>query len=68
MIVVLIDPSGERTMFPSRGACEQLDAVDPAWLDDMEMLHVTAYSFECGTTAGRRARPPSTWSGPPRGG
>jgi sugar/nucleoside kinase (ribokinase family) len=50
MIVVLIDPSGERTMFPSRGASEQLDAVDPAWLHGIELLHLTAYSFASGTT------------------
>lgn len=51
MIVVLIDRQGERVMFPSRGACAHLQALDPAWLDDLEILHVTAYSFESGTTA-----------------
>ena len=51
MIVVLIDRKGERVMFPSRAACTQLEALDPAWLDDLEILHVTAYSFEGGTTA-----------------
>ena len=50
MIVVLIDPDGERTMFPSRGASEQLTAVDPAWLEGVELLHLTAYSFASGTT------------------
>ncbi len=51
MIVVLIDSKGERVMFPSRGACAQLEPIDPAWLDDLEILHITAYSFEGGSTA-----------------
>lgn len=51
MIVVLIDTDGERVMFPSRGASAQLEAIDPAWLDDLDILHVTGYSFEGGSTA-----------------
>lgn len=51
VIVVLIDESGERLMFPSRGACAHLEALDPTWLDDLEILHLTAYSFEGGSTA-----------------
>lgn len=51
MIVVLIDEHGERLMFPSRGASARLEAIDPEWLDDIELLHITAYSFEGGTTA-----------------
>jgi len=51
MIVVLIDRQGERMMFPSRGASAHLEALDPTWLDDIEILHVTAYSFEGGSTA-----------------
>jgi sugar/nucleoside kinase (ribokinase family) len=51
-IVVLVDPSAERVMFPSRGACAMLGAVDPSWLDDLEILHVTAYSFDGGNTPG----------------
>lgn len=51
MIVVLIDEElGERHMFPSRGASARLEAIDPAWLDDLEILHVTGYSFESGST------------------
>jgi sugar/nucleoside kinase (ribokinase family) len=50
-IVVLVDPDGERTMFPARGASAQLREVDPSWLDDVEMLHVTAYSLDGGSTA-----------------
>jgi len=51
MIVLLIDEQGERTMFPSRGANLHLSAIDPDWLEDLEVLHVTAYSFESGPTA-----------------
>ena len=51
MIVLLIDEQGERTMFPSRGANAHLTTIDPAWLEDLEILHVTAYSFESGSTA-----------------
>lgn len=51
VIVVLIDEHGERTMFPSRGANTALGPVESAWLDDLEVLHVTAYSFESGSTA-----------------
>jgi sugar/nucleoside kinase (ribokinase family) len=51
MIVVLIDQAGERVMFPSRGASLQLESVDPAWLDGLDILHVTAYSFDGGSTA-----------------
>lgn len=50
-IVLLIDEHGERTMFPSRGASALLEPIDPSWLDDLEILHVTAYSFEASPTA-----------------
>lgn len=49
-IVVLIDHSGERLMFPSRGANTMLEAMDPSWLHDLEVLHITAYSFDGGST------------------
>lgn len=51
MIVLLVDEHGERTMFPSRGANANLTAIEPSWLEDLEVLHLTAYSFEAGTTA-----------------
>lgn len=50
MIVVLVDDRGERTMFPSRGANCLLEPVEPAWLEELELLHVTAYSFQSGST------------------
>lgn len=50
MIVILVDERGERTMFPSRGANALVAPVDEAWLEGLELLHVTAYSFQAGTT------------------
>lgn len=50
MIVVLIAPDGERTMYPSRGASEQLQTIDPDWLTGLDLVHVTAYSFASGST------------------
>jgi sugar/nucleoside kinase (ribokinase family) len=52
MIVILVDERGERTMYPSRGANCLLAPVDPSWLDGLELVHVTAYSFQSGTTVG----------------
>lgn len=52
IIVLLIDEQGERTMFPSRGANSRLAPIARDWLDDLEILHVTAYSFEQEPTAG----------------
>lgn len=56
IIVVLIDERGERVMFPSRGANAMLQPIDPGWLDGVELLHVTAYSFEGGTAADAAAQ------------
>jgi sugar/nucleoside kinase (ribokinase family) len=50
-IVVIIEQEGERLMFPSRGSSAMLEEVDPAWLDDLQIIHITAYSFDGGTTA-----------------
>lgn len=44
-IVVIVGPDGERTMFPDRGACAELDAPDRAWLDGLAALHVPLYSL-----------------------
>lgn len=51
-IVLQIDMSGERNMFPSRGASALLHEVDSSWLEGVDVLHITAYSFE---TDGPRA-------------
>lgn len=47
-IVILIDETGERTMLPQRGASVLLQDVSDAWLEDLEILHVPAYSFDGG--------------------
>jgi sugar/nucleoside kinase (ribokinase family) len=51
-IVVLVDAAGERTMLTDRGACADLADPDPAWLDDLSVLHVPMYSFTGGALAG----------------
>jgi sugar/nucleoside kinase (ribokinase family) len=51
MIVLLVDEHGERTMFPSRGANAHLTPIDPVWLEDLEVLHLTGYSFETAPAA-----------------
>ena len=49
-IVVIVEPDGERTMYPSRGASAMLEAVDPEWLQAIELLHVPAYGLFGGST------------------
>jgi sugar/nucleoside kinase (ribokinase family) len=44
-VAVLVEPGGERTMFPDRAAAAELEAITPAWLDGIRWLHVTAYSL-----------------------
>jgi sugar/nucleoside kinase (ribokinase family) len=44
-IVVLVDPSGERTMLADRAACIELSDPDPAWLDGLHTLHIPYYSL-----------------------
>jgi sugar/nucleoside kinase (ribokinase family) len=44
-IVVLVDRSGERTMFPDRGAAGEMDDVPEDWLESLRLLHATSYSF-----------------------
>ncbi|UOQ89915.1 PfkB family carbohydrate kinase [Agromyces endophyticus] len=45
-VVVIVDPAGERTMFPDRGASALLDGVEPDWLHGASWLHVPSYGFE----------------------
>lgn len=45
-VVVIVDPAGERTMFPDRGASALLESPDPALLADVGLLHVPSYGFE----------------------
>lgn len=44
-VVVLLGAGGERTMLTDRGACAELDGFEPAWLDDLAILHVAGYSL-----------------------
>lgn len=44
-VVVLIEPDGERTMFPDRGASTQLAEPHPEALHNAGWLHVPAYSL-----------------------
>ena len=44
-VVVLLGTDGERTMLTDRGACAELDGFEPAWLDDLAILHVAGYSL-----------------------
>jgi sugar/nucleoside kinase (ribokinase family) len=44
-VVVLVDRTGERTMFPDRAAAAELSDVPTEWLESLTMLHATSYSF-----------------------
>jgi sugar/nucleoside kinase (ribokinase family) len=61
-IVILVEPGGERTMVPNRGASTLLETLPDEWLEGLAVLHVPAYGFcaePIGTTtvdALRRAR------------
>jgi sugar/nucleoside kinase (ribokinase family) len=44
-VVVLIDPGGERTMYPDRAAAAELAEVPDAWLESAAVLHVPSYCF-----------------------
>jgi sugar/nucleoside kinase (ribokinase family) len=44
-IVVLVDSSGERTMYPDRAAAADLAEVPAAWLESAAALHVPSYCF-----------------------
>ncbi len=44
-VVVLVDPSGERTMLPDRAAATELVDVDVDWVSGVGWLHLPAYSL-----------------------
>ncbi|PIE32209.1 MAG: hypothetical protein CSA55_03820 [Ilumatobacter coccineus] len=50
-IVVLVDADGERTMLTDRGSSTDLTDPDPAWLNEVGMLHVPWYSLAGGAIA-----------------
>jgi sugar/nucleoside kinase (ribokinase family) len=51
-VVILVEPGGERTMFPDRAAATELTEVPREWAGDLAMVHVPAYSFASEPTAG----------------
>jgi sugar/nucleoside kinase (ribokinase family) len=44
-IVILVDASGERTMYPDRAAAAQLTDVPDPWLSGADAIHLSAYSL-----------------------
>lgn len=50
-VVVIVDPTGERTMFPDRAAAAQLSTDAVRWVDDVDVLHIPAYAFGGGATS-----------------
>lgn len=44
-IVILVDTSGERTMFPDRAAAAELADVPGSWISGAEAYHLSAYSL-----------------------
>lgn len=44
-IVVLVDPAGERTMVPDRGAAAELADPPPSWVDGAAVVHAPAYAL-----------------------
>jgi sugar/nucleoside kinase (ribokinase family) len=45
-VVVLVEPDGERTMAPDRGASALLSPADRGWLDGASVVHIPLYAFE----------------------
>jgi sugar/nucleoside kinase (ribokinase family) len=47
IVVSLVDPDGQRTMCPDRGAATELrpDEIEPAWLADASWLHISGYAL-----------------------
>jgi sugar/nucleoside kinase (ribokinase family) len=44
-IVILVDASGERTMFPDRAAAAELAEVPDSWISGADACHLSAYSL-----------------------
>jgi len=44
-IIVMLDPTGERTMLSDRAACTDLADPSPEWLDGLDTLHIPYYSL-----------------------
>ncbi len=43
--VILVDGTGERTMFPDRAAAGKIMAIPPDYLESLGLLHVPSYGF-----------------------
>lgn len=50
-VVAVVDATGERSMLTDRGSSADLADPDPAWLDEVEVLHVPWYSLASGDIA-----------------
>lgn len=50
-IVVLVDATGERSFLTDRGAAAHLSAIPAGTLDDVDILHIPAYSLTSGGLA-----------------
>ena len=44
-VVVLVDGSGERTMFPDRAAAAELGTIEDSWLEGAGLVHTPAYGL-----------------------
>jgi sugar/nucleoside kinase (ribokinase family) len=45
-VIVLVEPDGERTMAPDRGASGLLSPADREWLRNASVVHIPLYAFE----------------------
>jgi sugar/nucleoside kinase (ribokinase family) len=45
-VVVLVEPDGERTMAPDRGASARLAPASREWLEGADVVHIPLYAFE----------------------
>ena len=52
-VVVVVEPGGERTMYPDRGAAGELHQPDLRWVEAVAVLHVSAYML--GTASGAKS-------------
>jgi sugar/nucleoside kinase (ribokinase family) len=44
-VVVMVDDTGERTMFPDRAAAAELGAIEDSWLEGVGLVHTPAYGL-----------------------
>ena len=46
-VLVVVDGTGERTMFPDRAAAAELDSISAQWLEGTAIVHIPAYGLVC---------------------